>query len=73
MGYRKKAAELINFPLIIHFVRSFKDNNNIYFIEEYIRGIEVFHIIRDIGLLSASESQFYIGSLILCLEYLHLN
>lgn len=53
------------------FYRSLKDNNYIYFVEEYIKGMELFDVIREIGLLSTSESQFYIGSLILCVEYLH--
>lgn len=33
--------------------------------------MELFDVIRDIGLLSTFDSQFYIGSLILSLEYLH--
>ena len=33
--------------------------------------MELFDVIRDIGLLSAFDTQFYIGSLILCIEYLN--
>lgn len=33
--------------------------------------MELFDVIRDIGLLSTQDSQFYIGTLILCMEYLH--
>lgn len=57
----------------MHFARSFKDQTYIYFLEEYIKGMELFDVIRDIGLLNTYDSQFYIGSLILCMEYLHLN
>jgi len=57
----------------MHFARSFKDNIYIFFLEEYIRGMELFDVIRDIGLLNTYDSQFYVGSLILCMEYLHLN
>ena len=35
--------------------------------------MELFDVIREIGLLNTYDSQFYIGSLILCMEYLHLN
>jgi len=38
---------------------------------EYISGLELFDVIREIGLLSSQDSQFYAGSMILGLEYLH--
>ena len=57
----------------MHFIKSFKDQNYIYFVEEYIKGMELFDVIREIGLLNLYDSQFYIGSLILCMEYLHFN
>ena len=62
---------MVNFPFIMQFVRTFKDTNTIYFLTEYIKGMELFDVIRDIGLLVTFDSQFYIGSLILSLEYLH--
>ena len=61
----------INFPFLMTYYRSFKDNNYIYFLVEYIKGMELFDVIREIGLLSAQDSSFYIGSLLLCVEYLH--
>jgi cGMP-dependent protein kinase len=32
------------------FMRSFKDNNNIYFLNEYVKGMELFDVIREIGI-----------------------
>jgi cGMP-dependent protein kinase len=55
------------------FYRSFKDTNNVYFLVEYLKGMELFDVIREIGLLNTYDSQFYIGSLLLCIEYLHTN
>ncbi len=63
--------EKVDFPFIMKYERSFKDENNIYFLTELVRGIELFDAIRDIGLLKTYDSQFYIGSLLLALEYLH--
>lgn len=40
----------------MHFFRSFKDENNIYILNEYIPGIELFDAIRDIGLLGKKDS-----------------
>jgi len=55
----------------MRFYKSLKDDNHIYFLVEYIKGMELFDVIRDIGLLNNFDSQFYIGSLLLCMEYLH--
>ena len=41
--------DIVNFPFVIQFSRSFKDNFDIYFLEEYINGMELFDVIRDIG------------------------
>ena len=38
---------------------------------DYIKGKELFDVIRDIGLLNKEQSQFYIGSIMLALKYLH--
>ncbi|CAD8075753.1 unnamed protein product [Paramecium primaurelia] len=67
----KTVLEQINFPFIMGFVRTFKDDMSIYFLVDFIRGMELFDVIRDIGLLSKPETQFYIGTMILCIEYLH--
>ncbi|KAM3137532.1 hypothetical protein pb186bvf_010322 [Paramecium bursaria] len=73
LAQEKIALQAVQFPLIMHFIKSFKDQNYIYFVEEYIKGMELFDVIREIGLLNLYDSQFYIGSLILCMEYLHFN
>ena len=38
---------------------------------DYIKGKELFDVIRDIGLLNKNIAQFYIGSMMLALKYLH--
>lgn len=38
------------------FFKAMKDENNIYFIVEYIKGMELFDVIRDIGLLNSYDS-----------------
>ena len=78
--------DIVNFPFIMQFMRTYKDDSQIYFLLEYIKGLELFDVIRDIGifhffqflsqtiflgLLSTYDSQFYIGSMILAIEYLH--
>jgi cGMP-dependent protein kinase len=40
----------------MQFIRNFKDNNNIYFLVEYIQGLELFDVIRELGILTISDS-----------------
>ena len=61
----------IDHPFIVKLVKSLKDDNYIYYLMDYIKGKELFDVIRDIGLLDKPKAQFYIGSIILALHYLH--
>lgn len=67
----KRILEEINFPFIMPFYRTFCDDISLYFLVKNISGMELFDVIREIGLLSTTDSQFYVGTMILCLEYLH--
>lgn len=62
---------MAQFPFLISFIRTFKDEHSVFFLLKFVSGMELFDVIRDIGLLSTFDSQFYIGSLILALEFLH--
>jgi len=42
--------EYVNFPFIMTYFRSFRDEHNVYFLLEFIRGLELFDVIRDIGI-----------------------
>jgi cGMP-dependent protein kinase len=61
----------IDHPFIVKLVKTMKDTKNIFFLMEYIRGKELFDTIRDIGLLNKAQTQFYGGSLMLAIDYLH--
>ena len=61
----------IDHPFIVKLVKSLKDKNHIFFLMEYIKGKELFDVIRDIGLLNKSQTQFYGASLLLAIDYLH--
>ena len=55
----------------MQYIRTYKDQNYIYFLVEYVKGLELYDVIRIINLLNTSESQFYVGSMLLALEFLH--
>lgn len=41
--------EIVTFPFIMSFIRSYKDANYIYFLLEYVHGVELYHVIRELG------------------------
>lgn len=61
----------ISHPLIIKLVKTFKDPFRVYFLMEYIQGVELYDALKELNLLSNESSKFYIGSILLMLEYLH--
>jgi cGMP-dependent protein kinase len=52
-------------------VKYMKNENFIFFLMEYIKGKELWEVIRDIGLLNKEQTQFYSGSMLLAINYLH--
>ena len=50
------------------FVKTYKDEDTIYFLMEFLGGGDLFKAIREIGLLTKSQAQFYAGSVILAIE-----
>lgn len=63
--------KLVNFPLIIKLFNIYKDDYAAHFLLSVINGLDMFDMIRQIDLLDNDESRFYVGSMLLCLEYLH--
>mmetsp|Transcript_87157 Transcript_87157/g.281498 ORF Transcript_87157/g.281498 Transcript_87157/m.281498 type:complete len:862 (-) Transcript_87157:131-2716(-) len=60
-----------NHACLVQFIRTFQDVSNVYFLTEFLGGGELFHAMRDIGKLAKEQVQFYAGSMVLALEYLH--
>ena len=61
----------IEHPFIVKLVKTLKDEKYIYYLMDYLKGKELFSVIRDIGLLNKEQAQFYIASVILAVNYLH--
>jgi len=55
----------------VQFIRTFQDSESVYILTEFLGGGELFYAIREIGRLTKEQAQFYGGSLVLALEYLH--
>ena len=61
----------IDHPFIMKMVKYLKNESYIFFINEYIKGKELWEVIRDIGLLNKEQTQYYGGSILLAIDYLH--
>jgi len=55
----KVALSTVSSPFAMEFIRSFKDDHHIYFLTEFINGMELFDAIRVIGLLTSEQTMFY--------------
>ena len=51
--------------------KTFKTDDYIFLLLEYINGIDFFDVLREIGLCKISTSRFYFGCFLLAIEELH--
>ena len=61
----------VDHPFIMKLVKYLKNDTHIFFIMEYIRGKELWDVMRDIGLCDKTQTQFYGASLLSVMGYLH--
>jgi len=69
---RTMLAEL-DHPFIARLVRTFRDRDYVYIVRELILGGQFLDALDALDILNVPQAQFYVGSLILALEYLHHN
>ena len=63
----------IDHQFIVKLVKTLQDKRYVYFLMEYVQGKELFDIIRIIGNLTKTQTQFYSGILFEIISYLHKN
>jgi cGMP-dependent protein kinase len=66
----RKILSQIDHIMVLKMIKTYKDEDHVYFLTEYIRGVDLFETIRNIGVLSDIDAKFYIGCLILAIEHL---
>ena len=67
----KEIYYFIDFDFITKLCYTFKDDLSIYFLLEFVNGMELFTVLCNLNRFTSEEARFYIGILILCLQYLH--
>ena len=60
----------LDHPFIGKMVKSFKNDFFVFFLIEYINGVTMSHVIKNLN-FTVKENRFYIASLLLAIEYLH--
>lgn len=61
----------IDHVFIVKLIKTFKDNERVYFLMEFVRGMDLFDVLRLLGILSEKDAKFYLGCMVYVLEHLH--
>ncbi|GAB5589873.1 Cytochrome c oxidase subunit 1 [Umbelopsis nana] len=61
----------VNFPFIVDLYCTFQDANNLYMLQEYVIGGELFSHLRKAGRFTNEMTRFYASEILLAIEYLH--
>jgi len=70
----KKILWNLDFPFIIDLHQTFHDESNIFFLFDFIIGKSLYKVWREHKkVFSIEQAKFYLGILILCLQYLHMK
>ena len=67
----RKILLTLDHVFILKLVKTFKDSMRVYFLTEFVRGMDLFDVLREINVVSDQDSKFYAACLIMILEYVH--
>ena len=67
----KKIMEMISHPFLAQFYGSYQDEENIYFLMDYIKGKELYYVLKEHKHFSEKETKFYLAEIFSVLQYLH--
>ena len=69
--HERKVLLLLDHPMIMKLVKTFKDNDRIYFLIEHVMGQDMFDVLRTLQILRDADAKFYAACLINILEHVH--
>eukprot|EP00003_Mantamonas_plastica_P018726 TRINITY_DN3056_c1_g2_i4.p1 TRINITY_DN3056_c1_g2~~TRINITY_DN3056_c1_g2_i4.p1 ORF type:complete len:313 (+),score=51.77 TRINITY_DN3056_c1_g2_i4:98-1036(+) len=69
----KNILASVTHPFIVNMVNSFKDDDNLYMLMEFVCGGELFTHLRRAGRFHNDVAKFYASCIVLVFEYLHDN
>jgi len=71
LALERKILLQLDHCMIIKLVKTFKDSERLYFLLEYVRGIEMFELLKKRNAFSDTDAKFYTACVIAILEHLH--
>jgi serine/threonine protein kinase len=69
----RRILEFVNHPFIVSLKFAFQSETKLYLIMDYYNGGELFYHLRKNKRFTENESRFYLGQIILAIEFLHKN
>ncbi|CAG0914624.1 unnamed protein product [Notodromas monacha] len=69
----KRLLHAVDNHFLVRLHDSFKDNSNLYLVLTFVNGGDLFGLAAKHGKFSEAHAKFYIGQILLAMEYLHAN
>ncbi|OMJ88917.1 hypothetical protein SteCoe_9022 [Stentor coeruleus] len=63
----------IDHLMIVKLVKTFKDNLRVYFLMEFVRGIDLFDLQSKLSIIPLENTRFYVSCIVIILDFLHKN
>lgn len=67
----RKILMQIDHTFILKLVKTFKDAKRVYFLTEFVKGMDLFDVLREMNLVTDRDSRFYMACMICIFEHLH--
>jgi cGMP-dependent protein kinase len=61
----------LDHTFILKLVKTYKDNRRIYLLTEFVKGMDLFDVLRELGLCNDRDAKFYAACLVEILGHLH--
>jgi cGMP-dependent protein kinase len=67
----RRVLSQLDHMLVMKLVRTYRDSHFIYFLCEFVNGLDLFDVLRMMDAVKDSEAKFFIAGLLMILEHLH--
>ena len=67
----KKVLQEIDHPLITKLIKTFKDEFRLYFLFDYVQGVQFFDLISQVDVFKNAEARFYAAGILMIMQHLH--
>ena len=61
----------LDHPYIVKLVRTFRDEERLYFLLEFVKGLDLFDVIKQLNILDVDQAKFYVACMLLMVKHMH--